>query len=815
MPTGPRWGARGVTYRRQVILVLVCFAVVPLAVFGFAAFRSVEDVVGQEALGQARTAVRGVAAVLARDAADLDETVESYATWPVLKDEVASLDLDAIRQDVVQFQVDQGEADVVVLIVGDRQVQAGPGPAAAALLRAERNPSWPDPQAADRPDLRRPRRRCLSRRLPGDRPRRSDRRRGDAADGAVGLAFARRLDPAFVVDARDVTGFDGAVFDRSGRAPGRQRPERGRGRSPVRPPGRIRRRRMPSSDPGSSGGSIALPDRDGQAAGWFVATMRTEGIQTVGSRLVPLLAVGLGLAVAAAALLAVLLGRRLRLRLDAIEGGLSAMAAGDLDVRLPADERDEIGRLAVALDRTADTLARRDRILREAIVAVGDLTPDLGVDRVEVAGVAAAARIFDLVDCRLEDLDGTFLAGSSPEAVETGESTRASGPAVPFGPGSSTATGGRAVDEAASAVAVAPGPAGVATAPVTADVGPVEGAGSTGPRDLRLVGRIRSGRDWSEADQSLLDVYARLLRAAIDDAAVHARALDRVDRLGRLARLQGDFLRGVSHNLQAPLTNIVVVSEELVTADRTDAHAREGALIIRAEADRLARLVGQLLTLSRLESGTLRVEEEPVAPEPIIQRVWGSLGSDRPFRLEDRSDGMVAVADRAALEQVAWMLLDNAIKYAPDRGDQPSSSSRMGPRGSRSRSGTRARGSCPRSGHASSAGSSAARPARASRAPDSASTWPAAWSGRWAARSATCRTRMAVPGSDSRSPASAPTGPSDEGPGGSPGPSGCAVAHFRNAARKVVLPRLGRYPEHDPRWAAPADPEPDGGVTPE
>ena len=205
------------------------------------------------------------------------------------------------------------------------------------------------------------------------------------------------------------------------------------------------------------GASIALPDRDGQAAGWFVATMRTEGIQTVGSRLVPLLAIGLGLAVAAAALLAVLLGRRLRLRLDAIEGGLSAMAAGDLDVRLPGDGRDEIGRLAVALDRTADTLARRDRVLREAIVAVGDLTPDLGVDRVEVAGVAAAARIFDLVDCRLEDLDGTLLAGSSPEAVETGESTRASGPAVPFGPGSSTATGGRAVDEAASAVAVAPG----------------------------------------------------------------------------------------------------------------------------------------------------------------------------------------------------------------------------------------------------------------------------------------------------------------------------------------------------------------------
>ena len=67
-----------------------------------------------------------------------------------------------------------------------------------------------------------------------------------------------------------------------------------------------------------------------------------------------------------------------------------------------------------------------------------------------------------------------------------------------------------------------------------------------------------------------------------------------------------------------------------------------------------------------------------MAPEPIIERVWRSLGSDRPFRLEDRTDGMVAVADRAALEQVAWMLLDNAIKYAPDRGGRRQSSSRDG-----------------------------------------------------------------------------------------------------------------------------------------
>jgi signal transduction histidine kinase/HAMP domain-containing protein len=612
--TGPRWGARGVTYRRQVSVVLLLVAVVPLSVFGVAALGSVEDVVGDEALGQARTAVRGVAAVLGRDAADLGETADSYATWPVLQDEVAASNIEAVRRDVIQFQVDQGEADVVILILGDRQAAGGPGPAAAALLRLagtalSRSAGPPTgPTYADLGDGV-----YLVTVRPIDLTGRTGPGVDAASRGPVGLAFARRLDPTFVVDARDVTGFDGAVFDQAGRL----RVASDEATAQVFAPSLDNASSEPTVElrGGLVGGSMTLTDLDGHAVGWYVATMRIEGIRTVVSRLIPLLAAGLVLAVLAAAILAILLGRRLRLRLDAIEGGLSAMAAGDLAVRLPADDRDEIGRLATTLDRMGETLARRDRILREAILAASELTPDLAVERVEAGGVAAAARIFELDDCRLEDGGPPSADGQAPGRV------------------------------------------------VIAELRPTAAGGA--PEVLRLVGRLPAGRDWSEADQSLLDVFARLLRAAIDDSVVHARTLDRVDRLGRLTRLQGDFLRGVSHNLQAPLTNIAVVADELATAERTDAHAREGVAVIRAEADRLARLVGQLLTLSRLEAGTLRVEAEPVAPAPIIRRVWASLRSERPFQVDDRSDGMVAVADRAALEQVVWMLLDNALKYAP------------------------------------------------------------------------------------------------------------------------------------------------------
>lgn len=633
MPQRPRWRGRGLAYRRQVILVMVVVAILPVAVFGFAALRAVEDVVGQEALAQTHTAVRGVAAVLARDAADLTKTVDSYANWPFLQDEVAKLALDEVRKDVIEFQVDQGEIDAIALIVGDRQAVGGPSAQAMALAALARRVLARTDGASAGPtytdlgdgvylvDFR-----------PIDLGNRTGAGVDAAAGGPVGLAFARRLDPSFVVDARGVTGFDGAVFDRSGRlmvasdqaaattfAPDVTASTEPAGVTEIRG--------------GLAGGSMVLADVDGRPVGWYVATMRIEGIQTVARRIIPLLAAGLGLAVLVAATLAILLGRRLRLSLDAIGGGLSAIVAGDRRVRLPADDRDAIGRLAATIDRLGKTLDRRDRILREATVAVSQLTPDLGVARVEERGVSAAGRIFGLADVRLEAPDGTVLAGSE----------QATGP----GDGSDPL----ALD-------------GVGRT-VSASLGPQPGDPSEGAGGSRLTGRLSVGRDWAEADQSLFDVYARLLRAAIDDAAVHARTLDRVDRLDRLTRLQSDFLRGVSHNLQAPLTNIVVVADELATAEDTDAHAREGAAVIRSQADRLARLVGQLLTLSRLESGTLRVEAEPVAPEPIIRRVWTSLGSDRPFRVDDRSSGMVAVADRAALEQVAWMLLDNAIKYAP------------------------------------------------------------------------------------------------------------------------------------------------------
>jgi signal transduction histidine kinase len=120
-----------------------------------------------------------------------------------------------------------------------------------------------------------------------------------------------------------------------------------------------------------------------------------------------------------------------------------------------------------------------------------------------------------------------------------------------------------------------------------------------------------------------------------------------------------DFLRGVSHNLQTPLTSIRAYADRLA-AERPD--RRLG--IITEQAERLSRMVRQLLTVSRLEAGTLRPEAEVLSPASRIRRAWEALGAeDVEFSLDDRAGGWLAIADADQLDQVLWALLDNAIKY--------------------------------------------------------------------------------------------------------------------------------------------------------
>ena len=172
--------------------------------------------------------------------------------------------------------------------------------------------------------------------------------------------------------------------------------------------------------------------------------------------------------------------------------------------------------------------------------------------------------------------------------------------------------------------------------------------------------------DLSPAEQSLLALVGQHFGAAVEHSLLYARVRSQADELDRLARIQADFLRGVTHDLQTPLTSIGALATEL-GADASLSPAAQGDLdTITHQAERLRRMVSQLLVASRLEAGVLTPQVEVFAVPPLVERTWSALRADRPFELRVAGTPHLAVADPDRLEQVLWALLDNAVKYSPD-----------------------------------------------------------------------------------------------------------------------------------------------------
>ena len=295
--------------------------------------------------------------------------------------------------------------------------------------------------------------------------------------------------------------------------------------------------------------------------------------------------------------------------LRALATTLDRIAAGDTTTTLPALADDELGRLAERQNQLATDLLRRNRQVARVVDAVGTYSPREGADRLVDLAIADARAAFGLIDAR--------IVLGDPSVIPAEER-------VPGDP-----------------------------LPVRADLR----AGSE-PLGL-LVGHAPATARWDRADQDLLELFAAVVGVGLRNAELFARVADQNERLRELDAAKDDFLRGVSHNLQTPLARIRAYADQLAaeTPDR-----RLG--IIAEQSDRLSRMVRQLLTVSRLDSGVLRPVAEVFAIGPRVRHAWEALGATGvPFTLGDRSGGWLAYADPDQVDQVIWGLLDNAVKY--------------------------------------------------------------------------------------------------------------------------------------------------------
>ncbi|WP_373695005.1 sensor histidine kinase [Kineococcus terrestris] len=165
--------------------------------------------------------------------------------------------------------------------------------------------------------------------------------------------------------------------------------------------------------------------------------------------------------------------------------------------------------------------------------------------------------------------------------------------------------------------------------------------------------------------------YSRRVRATSrDEVGELAHAFNRMaEDLGAVDRERRELVANVSHELRTPVSALHAVLENLV--DGVTEPDRETLGTALAQTERLARLVEQLLDLSRLDAGAVALDREDVALGPFLQqatRAMSMTGREVTFAVDVVPPGLTVSADSARLHQVVANLLDNASRHSPAGG---------------------------------------------------------------------------------------------------------------------------------------------------
>jgi len=340
-----------------------------------------------------------------------------------------------------------------------------------------------------------------------------------------------------------------------------------------------------------------------------VAIGQTVGTSVTDPNFARLLLFAMAVIVILAIVASYLLAEDLMAPVRSIAASVDRASAGDLSTPIRVTGEDELARLADSHNRLAGDLVRRNRELANILAAIQTISPRDGAE-------VLVSRASDHARSAFEMIDAIVILGD-PSNVPQEE--------------------------------VVPGE----TRTLRADL-------RIGPDQLGvLLGRLPATRRWERADQDLLELFASEIAVGVRNAQLFDQVQAQNKQLLELDVAKDDFLRGVSHNLQTPLTSIRAYAHQL-DEDRPD--RRLG--IISEQSERLSRMVRQLLTVSRLESGALRPRSEVLSLATRARRAWEALGAtDVEFAMTDDAGGWLAVADADQLDQVLWALMDNAVKY--------------------------------------------------------------------------------------------------------------------------------------------------------
>ena len=180
---------------------------------------------------------------------------------------------------------------------------------------------------------------------------------------------------------------------------------------------------------------------------------------------------------------------------------------------------------------------------------------------------------------------------------------------------------------------------------------------------------------WSDSEQTFVEVIATQVAVALVQAQAYRNLENLNRRLADLERTQSNLIAIVGHELRTPLSTIQICLETLALEENIPLEVQQTMLdTALGDSERMGRLIGDFLTLSKLEANTARSQLEASSLQESLSLVLGSFrrrnSSDLPEIVVDLpSDLPLVQAEREGLMEVFSKLLDNACKFTPADGE--------------------------------------------------------------------------------------------------------------------------------------------------
>ena len=175
-----------------------------------------------------------------------------------------------------------------------------------------------------------------------------------------------------------------------------------------------------------------------------------------------------------------------------------------------------------------------------------------------------------------------------------------------------------------------------------------------------------SERIYQQSDLTLAEDLAHRASIAVDNARLYQEAQ-------QANRTKEEFLATLSHELRTPLTPIIGWIHMIRGGALHGNELERGLAVVEKNSQSLARLINDLLDMSAILSGKMRIEKEPVSLDAAIREAVETIrpsASRRGISLDVsffESDQIIVNGDRTRLVQVFWNILANAVKFSSDK----------------------------------------------------------------------------------------------------------------------------------------------------